>query len=244
MTVRSSDGEKLGKILALGEDTFVVEKGFFLPKDHTCRYADIAGLEGDDGDEVRLAIGKDAFARRELGSDDDTIAAGGDANLGRTQPWEESAERPPGERARAAAGQDEIRMPVAEEELEAVKTERDAGEVRLRKDVVTEHRSIDVPVTKETVRVERVPASGDRTLDTGDLEQRTESIPLREEEVEIRKRPVVKEEVRLRKERTVEHRAADADVRREEVRVEGDDESRIADRGDRDPTRRDPDDLG
>jgi uncharacterized protein (TIGR02271 family) len=135
-------------------------------------------------------------------------------------------------------------MPVAEEELEAVKHERDAGEVRLKKEVVTEHRTIDVPVTKETVRVERVPATGDRAIaGSGDFEERTESMPIREEEVEIRKRPVVKEEVRLKKERTVEHRAADADVRREEVRVEGDEDARISDR-DRDLTRRDPDDLG
>ncbi len=114
-------------------------------------------------------------------------------------------------------------MPVVEEQLDVVKRERDAGEVRLRKDVITETKHVEVPVTREEIRVERVPAS-DRAVASGEpsFDEKSISVPLREEEIEIRKRPVVKEEVRLHKERVVEQRAADEEVRRERVEIEGD----------------------
>jgi stress response protein YsnF len=72
-----------------------------------------------------------------------------------------------------------------------------------------------------------VPAS-ERTAQPGEASFREQdvSMPIREEEVEIQKRPVVKEEVRLQKERFTEQRAADADVRKERVELEGDEERR------------------
>lgn len=48
MAVYSSDGEKLGKIVALGEDTFLIEKGLFFKEDHVARFDQIAGTR-DDG---------------------------------------------------------------------------------------------------------------------------------------------------------------------------------------------------
>jgi len=272
MTVHSADGEKLGKIQSCSDSTFIIEKGFFLPTDYVCRYDDVSSIEGDD---VRLAVTKDEFRRREVGNDDDATtrraAAGSDPGWAGSEFGGLGVDRAD----RAAAGPDpanqldpglhgsggwsteragdfrregeEIRVPVVEEELEAVKRERDAGEVRLKKEVVTEHRQIDVPVTREQVRVERVPASGRAEASSDAFTERTETMPVREEEVEIRKRPVVKEEVRLRKERFVEQRAADAEVRREEVKVEGDESLRRDERSDRLPDdrgigRRDPDD--
>ena len=68
-------------------------------------------------------------------------------------------------------------------------------------------------------------------------------MPIHEEEIEVRKRPVVTEEVRLRKERITEQRAAEADIRKERVDVEGEHargmESDFSRSG---TTRRDPDD--
>jgi uncharacterized protein (TIGR02271 family) len=71
--------------------------------------------------------------------------------------------------------------------------------------------------------VERVPAGERRDVLPGEktFEKESVSMPIHEEEVEIHKRPVVKEEVRLRKERVTEQRAAEADVRKERVEVEG-----------------------
>ncbi|WP_232287307.1 YsnF/AvaK domain-containing protein [Anaeromyxobacter dehalogenans] len=222
MTVFSSDGEKLGKVAATGARTFTVEKGIFFPKDYLARYDEIAEITGD---EIRLALTKDAFvAMRESGS----YGVSGAEDTERT-----------------SAG--DIRVPVHEEELDVVKRERDAGEVRLRKDVVTETRHVDVPVTREVVHVERTPATGERAMSAGEraFEKDSVSVPVHEEEVEIRKRPVVKEEVRLRKERVTEHRAADEDLRKERVDVEGEGGARPL-RGDEPgpfPPRRDDDEL-
>lgn len=200
MTVFSSDGEKLGKVLTYDATTFTIEKGFFFPKDYIARYEDVDAVIGD---EIRLAVTKDTFIqRREAGA------------YGYGTSSDPAASR---------TGSDELRIPVAEEELDVVKRDRDAGEVRVRKDVVTETKHLEVPVTREEVHVERVPAGERRDVLPGEkvFEKESVSMPIHEEEIEIRKRPVVKEEVRLRKERVTEQRAAEADVRKERVEVEG-----------------------
>jgi uncharacterized protein (TIGR02271 family) len=201
MAVFSSDGEKLGKVLSCEASTFTIEKGFFFPKDYVARYEDIADATGD---EIRLAMTKDSFVQlRESGTYG--YATGASAS----------------ETSRSSS--EDVRVPVAEEELDVLKREREAGEVRLRKDVVTETKHLEVPVTREEVHVERAPVSERREALPGEklFEEDSVSVPIHEEEVEIRKRPVVKEEVRLRKERVTEQRAAEADIRKEHVEIEG-----------------------
>lgn len=200
MAVFSSDGEKLGKVLSCEPSTFTIEKGFFFPKDYVVGYDDISEVTGDD---IRLAMTKDRFVElRESGTYG--YAAGASTSETRTS-------------------SEDVRVPVAEEELDVLKRDREAGEVRLRKDVVTETKHIDVPVTREEVHVERSPVSERREALPGEklFEEESVSVPIHEEELEIRKRPVVKEEVRLRKERVTEQRAADADIRKEHVEIEG-----------------------
>jgi uncharacterized protein (TIGR02271 family) len=225
MTVFSSDGEKLGKVQSCDASTFTIEKGFFFPKDYVAHYDDIEAVTGDD---VRLAMTKDTFVRmRESGLYG--YGTSSDSAFTRT----------------ARSDSDDVRMPVAEEELDVVKRDRDAGEVRLRKDVVTETKHIEVPVTREEVHVERTPVRERREALPGEktFEEETVSMPVREEEVDIRKRPVVKEEVRLRKERLTEQRAIDADIRKERVDVEGEHARGLeGDFSRSDAGRRDPDD--
>ena len=114
----------------------------------------------------------------------------------------------------------DVRVPVSEEEIIAEKRMKQAGEVKIRKEVKTEHRQVTVPVTKEEVHVERVPARGDIRASDAPFKEGTISVPVREEEVEIRKRPVVREEVRVSKTQRQDEKRADADVRREVVHVE------------------------
>src|SRR3954471_10725907 len=47
MTVSSTKGERLGNVVRVGSDTFVVEKGVFFPKDYELRYDHITSLEGE-----------------------------------------------------------------------------------------------------------------------------------------------------------------------------------------------------
>lgn len=58
MTVRSMDGHKLGKVYAVSEREFFIEKGIFFPKDYSVRFGEVSDiLEG----EIILAHGKDSL---------------------------------------------------------------------------------------------------------------------------------------------------------------------------------------
>jgi len=116
------------------------------------------------------------------------------------------------------------RVELREEQLDVDKRQVQAGEVRVRKEVVTEQRNIEVPVTREEVVIERHAVSGreasDQTLDDNEEIR----IPLMEEEVDVRKRAVVREEVSVGKRKVQETKNVSETVRREEARIEADGE--------------------
>ena len=91
--------------------------------------------------------------------------------------------------------------------------------------MVSEERTIDVPVTREELVIERRP-TGDRTAASGDIDQQGEEIriPLREEQVEVHKRAVAREEVEIGKREVQDTERVSETVRREELKVgsEGD----------------------
>jgi uncharacterized protein (TIGR02271 family) len=112
------------------------------------------------------------------------------------------------------------RIELREEELRAEKERVQAGEVRLRKEVVTEERTIEVPVTREEVVIERRPAAQGSTA-SGSIDDNEEiRIPLMEEEVRVEKTPVVREEVTLKKRQVQDTEQVSDTVRREEARIE------------------------
>jgi uncharacterized protein (TIGR02271 family) len=111
-------------------------------------------------------------------------------------------------------------MQLKEERLRPEKETVKAGEVALRKDVVTEQKSMDVPVKHEEVVVERRPVEGRRPA-TGDIrEGESIRVPVREEQVRLEKETVVTEEVKLGKRPVTETERVTGTVRREEARVE------------------------
>jgi uncharacterized protein (TIGR02271 family) len=113
---------------------------------------------------------------------------------------------------------DELRIQRSEEELRAGTREREAGALNVRKRVVTERQSIEVPTRREEVTVDRVPVDGETSeAEIGDDEVR---IPVTEEEVVVEKRPVAKEEVRIRKDVVEDTQVVEEDVRKEEVDVD------------------------
>jgi uncharacterized protein (TIGR02271 family) len=114
-----------------------------------------------------------------------------------------------GTSARTAEG---ARIEVREEELRAHKQLVEAGEVRVRKEVVTEHRTLEVPVQREEVVIER-------RAPTGELVEEIR-IPVREEQVTVEKRPVVKEEVTVGKQVAQGTERVGVEVHKEMVRIE------------------------
>jgi uncharacterized protein (TIGR02271 family) len=82
-----------------------------------------------------------------------------------------------------------------EERLHADKTRESTGDVKVRKEVHTEHKTMTVPVEREEVVIEHRPANP--TADASGLIKAEEiHIPVSEEKVHVRKETVAKEVVR------------------------------------------------
>jgi len=113
----------------------------------------------------------------------------------------------------------EQKLKLREEQLRVQKQPVETGEARLRKDVVSEQQSMDVPVTHEEVYVERRPGTG-QPSDTPIGESETYRVPVREEQVTVEKQPVVREEVALGKRKVQDTQQVSDTVRREEAHVE------------------------
>jgi uncharacterized protein (TIGR02271 family) len=127
--------------------------------------------------------------------------------------------------ARDSEEEDELRVRRMEEELKIGTREREAGAVRVRKRVRTDHERIVVPRKRVEVTVERVPVEGQAISaegETAEPEIREDEIvvPVIEEEIVVEKRPVIKEEIRIRKQVVEETEIVEEDVRREEVDVD------------------------
>ncbi len=122
--------------------------------------------------------------------------------------------------AQASDVDDDIRVQRHEEELQAQTVERQAGEVRVSKDVVEEQQTLEVPVTREQVTVRSVETSG-FVGDTSEAFQGgTISVPVREEGVEVNKQVRVAEELEIDKRAVQETERVTDSVRREQVNVE------------------------
>jgi uncharacterized protein (TIGR02271 family) len=114
----------------------------------------------------------------------------------------------------------ETRIPVIEERLNVQKRES-SREATITKEPVTEKKTVEVPVTREEVTIERRPA-GETTTTEGPVQSREEvKVPLKKEEVEVTKQPYVKEEVSVKKKPVTETRQVSEEVRSERVKIGG-----------------------
>ncbi|MFL5592795.1 MAG: YsnF/AvaK domain-containing protein [Ktedonobacteraceae bacterium] len=133
-------------------------------------------------------------------------------------------------RTHAAQAESGRIIPVREEVLEAHKQLVVTGEVVIRKQVITEEKTITVPITREEVVIERRPSTGERaaqpmnegeTLEEALKEGGTLRIVVREEQVRVEKYPVVKEEIFITKRQIQESKHISDSVKREEAHLEG-----------------------
>ena len=131
---------------------------------------------------------------------------------------------------RDVAGDSREHIQLREEELRANVQQVGSGEVRVHKDIITETKTIDVPVTREEIVVERHPV-GTAVTGTADFSQTDQEIriPVMEEQVTIEKTPVVREEVEIGKRQVTETQHLTGSVQREELRVEDRSDVRTAD---------------
>lgn len=125
-----------------------------------------------------------------------------------------------------------------EERLHVGKEQRETGRARLRKYVVTENETVDVPLEREEVRVERTPLSGTEAT-SGTIGEEDVEVTLHEERPVVAKETVGVEKVGLEKETVRDTERVDAEVRKEQVEVETDAERGTGRTGLTDDERRD-----
>ena len=214
--VFGADGDKVGTVAAVYPGYIVVEKGFFFPTDY---YVPMSAVASYDNNQVYLTLAKDAALQSgwdaqptdlETASYDAPMATGL-TGVGATFD---------GGTAQVATDE-EIRIPVMEEELTATVRSQEGGAMRIEKDVVTEQRTLDVPVTEERVRVERRVV--DRPVNAADAEGFDEvviEVPLRTETVDVQKQARVAEEIVISKEAVQRTERVTDTVRKEEVYVD------------------------
>ncbi len=96
------------------------------------------------------------------------------------------------------------------------------GEVRLRKEVRTEMQTIQVPVTREELVIERVPVTGEQAVAGGAdaFSEKEIRIPLSEERASVDKQAVLREEVHVGKREVASTESFNESVRSEDLKVD------------------------
>ncbi len=212
--LHDADGDEIGKVVEVNPDFIVVEtstgflglgepKVYFVPRGQVAR---------EEGDDWYLSIDKDELEGMNWSQ------APGDSDW--STEWREG-------RLSADTGRGQTRIRRYEEELEVNKTERQAGEVVVTKNVVEEIKTVEVPVRREEVHIERRPVtdaamSSESAETQGAFGGERITVPVMEEEIEVRKVPRAVEEIEITKTPTEETRTVEETVRREEFDIEDD----------------------
>ncbi len=120
--------------------------------------------------------------------------------------------------------QDEFHQPrslrLREEQLNVSKDRVQSGEVGLHKEVVSEQKTVNVPVTHEEVVIERRAVTDGQVDNTPIGEGETIRVPVSEEQVNVSKNTVVTGEVAIGKREVQETQQVTDTVRREEARID------------------------
>lgn len=216
-SVYGSDGEKIGDVAEVSNDYFVIEKGFIFTTD---LFVPMSAIAGVDEDGVRLSMTKDQVENSDWseapvagttrdadsyvdGSTDDAYAAGRtDDTYARTD----------------TDVTDGDRLERREERLTVDRDTQQAGSVHVGKHVEEDVQSVDVPVTREEVTIDRHsvdrPAGGDAfTEDSID-------VPVYEETVDVDKESRVVEELEVGKTARTDTAHVEETVRREEFDID------------------------
>lgn len=138
-----------------------------------------------------------------------------------------TASTPMTSKTMSGAGRDTVQA--HEERLNVQKTPVEAGEVTVRKEAHTEHKTIDVPVTREEVVVERRPGSSAPVSASNIAPGQEIHIPVKEEQVNVEKQTVVAEEVSVGKRKVQDTERVGETLRKEEIKIETEGDARVRD---------------
>jgi uncharacterized protein (TIGR02271 family) len=257
-TVYGRNGEKIGKVAGVyeneqtGEPTFVsVSTGLFGTKETLVPVGDAWGDNGDlnvpyTKDFIKDAPNIDPDEHLSEEEQDRLYAYYGVGGVGSTTGTDTTGTRETGgtpddagvatdtSGAAGAAGTErdtgaEAEVVRREEQLHVGKeTQERRARVRLRKYVVTDTETVQVPVSREEVRVEQIPVGEDEEVSGGPLGEDEAEVTLRQERPVVSKETVGAEKVSLSKETVEDTERVQAEVAKEHVEVEGVDTDRDA----------------
>jgi uncharacterized protein (TIGR02271 family) len=215
--VYGSDGDKVGTVAEVQSGYLVVEKGFFFPTDY---YIPMSAVASAGDGQVSLNVAKNAALNSgwDTVPDTDTVLTATESST--TDRTSSIGQTEVG--AYEVAAEDELRIPVMEEDLTATVRPTEAGAVRIEKRVVEEDRVLEVPVTDEQIRVERRIVDRPVGAEAQAFEEIVIDVPLTTEQVELQKQARVAEEIVVSKEAVQRTERVSDTVRREEVYVDED----------------------
>jgi uncharacterized protein (TIGR02271 family) len=216
MDVFDADNQKVGTVAETAEGYLRVPTGFLgMGKEH---YIPLSAIRSVDGEAIHLSVASDrldelenAQAPMEADGEYDGTAVERTTTTTTTRDTA-SAARP--------ARDGEQTLELREEELRARKHAVQTGQVEVAKEVVSEQRTIDVPVTHEEVTIERRAVDHQPSESPIGETDATISIPVREEQVIADKRAVVYEEVNVGKRAVQDTERVSETVRREQAVVD------------------------
>lgn len=177
----------------------------------------VVTVTGDRIQEAREILEENGGDLREGGFEQNSFRQSG-LEEGNVIPGAESGSGNLGVNANRSDLDGERRIQLRGEMLRTYKERVQRGEVTLRKEVVTENQSVNVPVSREELVIERAQGAGQAMGEIGNDEE--VRVPLSEERVRVEKQPVVNEEIRVGKRQVQSNQQVSDQVRHEELRVD------------------------
>ena len=195
---RGINDEDLGEVQQVQGNYVLVQKGiinkekFYIPKDQAESY---------DGDVLRFR-----FSKQELSQYQHEPPTIWDSdNMQETTTTPEMKET-----------NEEEHIPLTEERLDVSKKSQQ-DQATITKKPVKETKTVEVPLTREEISIERRPASGQKEAQSPIQSEKDIKIPLKREEAEVIKKPYVKEEVAVKKKKVTDKKKVTEDVTSEEL---------------------------
>lgn len=118
-----------------------------------------------------------------------------------------------------------------EEQLDVNTHDVTTGEVDIHKHVVNDTKTVEVPVKREEIVIERKPVNAEASDNISDdsLEDETITIPLKEEQIDVNKHTLVREEVGIHKKEHEDMKQVTEEVSREELDIDTKGDVRVED---------------
>jgi uncharacterized protein (TIGR02271 family) len=192
---KGNNDEDFGEVQDIQGNYVLVQKGiinkekFYIPKDQAESY---------DGDVLRFRISQE------------------DLNQYQHEPpsiWDSDSTR---EKPTEERDTNEERIPLTEERLDVSKKSRE-NQATVTKKPIKETKTVEVPLTREEVSIERRPASGQTEAQSPIQSEQEIKIPLKREEAKVSKKPYVKEEAVIKKKAFTDTKEITEDVTSEEL---------------------------